>query len=86
MQKTVIAKEYSFLLRQLRAARKDKGVTQTQMAHKLRETQSFVSKCERGERRLDAVELRTWCGALGISFLAFLGEFDRSLRTRGGRT
>jgi len=85
MQKTVIAKEYSFLLRQLRAARKQKGLTQEQMARKLRESQSFISKCERGERRLDVVELRTWCGALGVPFLVFLGRFDQDLRARGGR-
>ncbi|WP_416244295.1 helix-turn-helix domain-containing protein [Azospira sp. APE16] len=37
------------------------------MAQRLGETQSFVSKCERGERRLDVIEFRAWSRALGFS-------------------
>lgn len=80
MQKTLIAREYRLFLIRLRAARRGRGVTQVQLARRLRETQSFVSKCERGERRLDVVELRTWCRALGVSFPGFVGDFDKSLR------
>ena len=41
-------------------------------------TQSFVSKCERGERRLDIVEVRAWGVALGIPFTEFISSFDLS--------
>ena len=41
----------------LRQARRDAGLTQVEVARLLRKPQSFVSKFENGERRLDAVEL-----------------------------
>jgi hypothetical protein len=40
------------------------------------ETQSFVSRCERGERRLDAVELRAICKAIGLPFVSFIRRLD----------
>ena len=49
--------EQNFLKR-LRQARKDAGLTQVEVAQRLGKTQSFVTKAERGERRLDVVELR----------------------------
>lgn len=42
-------------------ARKAAGLTQQQLATKLRRPQSFVSKIENGERRLDVVEFLTIC-------------------------
>lgn len=42
-------------------ARKAAGLTQQQLAAKLRRPQSFVSKAENGERRLDVVEFLTIC-------------------------
>jgi transcriptional regulator with XRE-family HTH domain len=41
----------------LREARRAAGLTQAEVAGKLRRPQSFVSKCESGERRVDVVEL-----------------------------
>ncbi len=38
------------------AAREESGLTQVQVATKLKKPQSYVSKIERGERRLDVVE------------------------------
>lgn len=46
-----------FLIR-LKQARKDTGLTQAQVADRLNQPQNFISKCERGERRVDVVELR----------------------------
>lgn len=51
MDKSIHSKEYAVFLRHLRQARKKAGMTQEQLARRLAETQSFVSKCERGERR-----------------------------------
>ncbi|HEY6388986.1 MAG TPA: helix-turn-helix transcriptional regulator [Candidatus Acidoferrum sp.] len=42
----------------LKQARIDAGLTQTQVARKLSKPQSFVSKFESGERRIDFVELQ----------------------------
>ncbi|MCW5956450.1 MAG: helix-turn-helix transcriptional regulator [Pyrinomonadaceae bacterium] len=64
MEKSIYTKEYSLFLEQLRKAREEKGLTQTDVAERLGQTQSFVSKVERGERRLDIVELRAFCSAM----------------------
>lgn len=55
--KTIFSDEYKLVLRQLIDARKDAGFSQSQLAEKLQKPQSFVSKYERAERRLDIVEL-----------------------------
>jgi transcriptional regulator with XRE-family HTH domain len=79
MEKSLFSKGYRLFLRHLRAARKTAGVTQVELAKRLRETQSFVSKCERGERRIDVIELRAFCRAIGISFAEFIQRLDREL-------
>jgi transcriptional regulator with XRE-family HTH domain len=55
------------LLRRLVAARSRKGVTQHELAKKLRRHQSFVAKYERGERRLEVIEFVQICRELGVS-------------------
>ena len=47
----------------LKKAREEAGLTQAQLALRIGETQTFVSKCERGERRIDVIELRAFCRA-----------------------
>jgi transcriptional regulator with XRE-family HTH domain len=79
MEKSIYSKEYSLFLEQLRNAREEKGLTQTEVAERLGQTQSFVSKVERGERRLDVVELRAFCSAIGIAFSTFTSRIDKSL-------
>ncbi len=49
---------YRLFLTRLREARIATGLTQAEVAVKLRRPQSFVSKCESGERRVDVVELQ----------------------------
>lgn len=79
MEKSVISRDYSLFLEHLKNARKKAGLTQEQLAELLGETQSFVSKCERGERRLDIVEVRAFCDALGVPFLSFATQLDKIL-------
>ncbi len=76
MEKSKFSEEYELLLELLRTVRKQGGVTQVEIAQRLGWTQSAVSKCERGERRLDAIELRRWVLELGLSFPEFLAEFE----------
>jgi transcriptional regulator with XRE-family HTH domain len=52
--------EYREFLSKLRAARIEAGLTQKQVAKLLNKAQSYVSKCESGERRVDVVELRAF--------------------------
>lgn len=51
------SQRYQVFLRKLQQARKEAGLTQVQVAQKLRKPQSYISKCELGERRIDFVEL-----------------------------
>ena len=58
MDKSIYSAHYTLFLELLRDARQRAGLTQEEVALHLGNTQSFVSKCERGERRLDIVEVR----------------------------
>lgn len=49
----------------LRQARVDAGLTQVELAAKLGKPQSYVSKAELGERRLDFLETLDYCAACG---------------------
>jgi len=84
MEKSIFSDDYALFLQRLREARRQAGVTQSQLADRLQQTQSFVSKCERGERRLDIVEVRAFCAALGIPFASFITEFDLVLVAKLG--
>lgn len=54
---SVYSDRYKAFLKRLRAARLDAGLTQVEAAQLLKVHQSYVSKCESGERRVDVVEL-----------------------------
>jgi transcriptional regulator with XRE-family HTH domain len=62
------------LLNALRGARNEVGLTQAELATRLGRPQSFVSKYESGERRLDLIELSEVCSALEISLENFLSR------------
>ncbi|HEV2707259.1 MAG TPA: helix-turn-helix transcriptional regulator [Pyrinomonadaceae bacterium] len=59
----------------LREMRMEAGITQADMAARLEKHQPYVSRYESGERRLDVLEVREICQAMGIS----LGEFVKRL-------
>ena len=79
MEKSIYSKEYSLFLEQLRNAREEKGLTQSEVAERLGQTQSFVSKVERGERRIDIVELRAFCSAINVSLTTFIDHIEKVL-------
>lgn len=72
--------EYITFRAALRDARKRAGFTQKQLAERLEAPQSFVSKYESGERRLDVVELRRVCAALSISTSQFLARLESRIK------
>ena len=80
MQKSISTRNYAHFLACLREEREKAGVTQDEMATRLGETQSFVSKCERGERRMDIVELREFCKAMGLTLEKFVKQLERGMR------
>lgn len=78
MAKSVYTSRYERFKELLVAARRDAGLTQVQLAKKLRRPQSYVSKYERGERRLDVVEFLDIARAIGVDPIEFLREVDGS--------
>lgn len=56
---------YRRLIELLVAARKDAGITQTELGKRIGQRQTFVSKFEQGERRLDMAEFITVSRAIG---------------------
>ena len=64
--------EYRGFLKRLKTARKAAGLTQEEVAKLLRKPQSFVSKSESGERRLDPVELKHFAKIYGKPLSYFL--------------
>ena len=63
----------------LRAARTEAAMRQVDLAHRLQRPQSYVSKYESGERRLDLLELRQVCSALDISLEAFIRKLEAAI-------
>lgn len=59
-------------------ARNRAGLTQVDLAERLRRPQSFVSKYERGERRLDVVEFLELADALGIKPAKLIEQIART--------
>ena len=57
-------------------ARKAAGLTQVELAAQLQRPQSYVSKVERGERRLDVIEFLEVARALQLDVVAFLHQLD----------
>lgn len=50
--------EYQSMLCKLISVRNETGITQKEVAGILQKHQSYVSKCESGERRIDVIELK----------------------------
>ena len=64
----------------LRKMREEAGLTQRELAKRLRLTHSLVHNCEAAERRIDVMEFVDWCVACGRDPLEALKEM---LRRRG---
>lgn len=59
----------------LRRVRLDAGLTQSILAERLGQTQSYVSKYESGEQRLDLTEIEKICEAVNISLREFVDRY-----------
>jgi transcriptional regulator with XRE-family HTH domain len=66
----------------LRQIREEAGLNQTALAHKLGKPQTFISKSEIGERRIDFLETLDFCTACGVS----AGQFIERLQKVGAET
>lgn len=58
MSKSVYNDDYKKLIERLKQARLDAGLSQQVVASKLGKPQSYISKVESGERRVDIIEVK----------------------------
>ena len=88
MPKTLYTQADNIFRELLKESRIAKNLTQATLASKLGLPQSYVSKYESGERRLDFVETVLICESLGISIKDFAAAYSKSLaraqRGKGG--
>jgi transcriptional regulator with XRE-family HTH domain len=82
MEKSVFSRDYRIFTEVLRDFRTRAELTQDQLAEKVGQTQSYISKYERGELRLDLVQLRQLCTAMGTELSEFVAEFEERLRRK----
>ena len=80
MPSSVFTQRHQEFIQFLVETRKAAGVTQIQLAERLGRPQSFVSKVERGERRLDVIEFCQVAEALGREPASMLSEFSDAQR------
>ena len=80
VKKNIRLNQQKKLLVLLRGVRVEAGLTQSELASRLDRDQTFVSKYETGERRLDILELRDVCRALSVDFKDFVRALDAELR------
>lgn len=80
MAKTLHSRHNKIFLDKLRKLRQSRSLRQADLALLLGRTQNRVSNVERGQTRLDIIELREWLDALNCGFLRFLKELDADLR------
>ena len=71
--------DYRAVARLFREARERAGLKQGEVAEQLGVPQSFVSKYESGERRLDLLEVRRICSVLNIGLVDLVGKVESLL-------
>jgi transcriptional regulator with XRE-family HTH domain len=79
VKKTLNKREHRILLEQIYRLRMASGMRQNDLAKKLNVPQSFISKIENGERRLDIIELREICNCLDTNLLEFVSELEKNI-------
>lgn len=72
MGKSIHTKEYAYFVERLRKARLDAGLSQVQVAKKLKRPQSHVSNVESGQQRVDIVELKRFADMYGKDIKYFV--------------
>lgn len=58
MPKTICTSEYRQVIERLKQARLDIDLTQKEVSEKIKKPQSYISKIEAGEQRVDIIELK----------------------------
>tara|TARA_A200000113_G_scaffold35071_2_gene28807 strand:+ start:457 stop:696 length:240 start_codon:yes stop_codon:yes gene_type:complete len=77
LKKSIYSEKHKKLCELLIQARKDAGLTQQELADKIKRPQSFVAKYEGGERRLDLIELMEISKIINCDLSALMTNLDR---------
>jgi len=77
MQKTLTTKRHKALIELVIGFREKAGLTQTELASKLGEYQSFIARLESGQRRLDVIEFLRLAKILGFDEVDTLKKLKR---------
>lgn len=86
MPKSNFTDEYAVFREMLKSLRSERGMTQSTLSASLGMAQSFVSKYEMGERRLDFVEVARICSELGKPLAEFAGEYAKATSSRRAKS
>lgn len=78
MRNPVYEETYALMRALLKEARQSAGFSQIDFAEFLGQHQQYVSRVEKGQRRLDPIELCNWCRALDINASEFIEQIDAS--------
>ena len=77
--KPIHSQDHQKLCGLIRRLREEREITQSALAERLKVPQSFVSKVETGERRLDVLELRAVCAVLQMPLRKFVQMLEDEL-------
>jgi len=58
--KSIFNEEHKTVVKKLKQARLEISLDQNQVANMLKKTQSYISKIESGQRRLDIIQLKSF--------------------------
>lgn len=80
MKKRVYIAQRGRLVSLLREMRIEAGLTQVDLAARIEKDQAYVSRYESGQRRLDVLEAREICQAVGVTLEEFVKRLEKALK------
>lgn len=80
-QESVRSPEYQVLIDLLKEAWMNSGQTRKAICDKLGKPKNYLNKIEKGERRLDVVEVFRLCDAIGVEPMTLLTQFAKQVRS-----
>ena len=82
MKKSIYKKEYKYFVQVFTECRTKAGLLQVDLAKELGVNQSFISKIETGQRKVDIIELREICSHLKITLKEFITLLEKEINSK----